>query len=130
MTNILIIEDDQTLQTAYRLLLENEGHKVATADNGEEGLNVLKTSKPDLILLDLLMPVMGGLEFLQKFRKKDKDTKVVVLTNFDQDEHIEEAQKLGAYKYIIKANSAPSELAQLVNHLIEKDIEKTRSEKL
>jgi CheY-like chemotaxis protein len=124
VTKILILEDDQTLQTAYRLLLENEGHEVTAVENGKEGLEVLKKLRPDLILLDLLMPIMDGMTFLRKIRESGDETKVVVLTNFDQDKQIEEAQELGAYKYIVKANSAPKELAQLVNHLIEKDIDK------
>jgi CheY-like chemotaxis protein len=124
VTKILILEDDQTLQTAYKLLLENEGHDVTAVDNGKEGLEVLKNLQPDLILLDLLMPVMDGMTFLRKLRESGDDTKVVVLTNFDQDKHIEEAQELGAYKYIVKANAAPRDLAQLVNHLIQKDIDK------
>jgi CheY-like chemotaxis protein len=126
VTKILILEDDQTLQTAYKLLLENEGHDVTAVDNGKEGLEVLKNLQPDLILLDLLMPVMDGMTFLRKLRESGDDTKVVVLTNFDQDKHIEEAQELGAYKYIVKANAAPRDLAQLVNHLIQKDIDKKK----
>lgn len=124
MANVLVIEDDTTLNSAYKLILEKEGHTVVTAFNGKEGFTALEKFRPDIILLDLLMPVMDGLHFLREFKKTDKDTKVVILTNLDQDKQVDEAIDLGAYKYIVKAHSAPQELAALVNHLIKRNIEK------
>jgi CheY-like chemotaxis protein len=67
MASILVVEDDKDLNQAYKLILEHEGHAVATAFNGEEALTLAETDEPDLILLDLLMPIMGGLDFLKHY---------------------------------------------------------------
>jgi two-component system OmpR family response regulator len=125
MADILIVEDNDMLNRAYRTVLEKNGHKVETATNGQEALNAVEKFKPKVILLDLLMPKMGGIEFLKLYRqqKDTKDVKVVVLTNLGREEDIKEAMDLGAYKYIIKAHSSPADLAALVNHLIKKNVE-------
>lgn len=124
MADILIVEDNDMLNKAYRMILEKNGHKVEASTNGEEALEAIKKFKPKVILLDLLMPKMGGIEFLRKYDalEENKDVKVVVLTNLGKEESIKEAMDLGAYKYIIKAHSSPSDLANLVNHLIKKNI--------
>jgi DNA-binding response OmpR family regulator len=126
MAQILIVEDNKTLNEAYEMILQHEGHKVEVAQNGQEGLDKLKTFTPDLILLDLLMPVLDGLGFLKQFRKlyPASDIKIVVLTNLDQDKEITAALKLGAYKYIVKARTSPKQLAINVNHLISHNIDK------
>ncbi|MBA3758114.1 response regulator [Candidatus Saccharibacteria bacterium] len=114
------------LNKAYRIILEKNGHKVEATTNGQEALDAVKRFKPKVILLDLLMPKMGGIEFLRKYDaiKLNKNVKVVVLTNLGKEESIQEAMDLGAYKYIIKAHSSPGDLANLVNHLIKKNIVK------
>lgn len=119
MTRVLIIEDNETLNEAYKLILEKDGHEVSTAFNGEEGLEKLKEVKPDLILLDMLMPKMDGLEFLRHFNPGNyPQTTVIILSNLNEDEQVEEARKLGAHRYILKANTSPRELAVKVNHII------------
>lgn len=125
MADILIVEDNDMLNRAYRIVLEKNGHKIESATNGQEALGALDKFKPKVILLDLLMPKMGGIEFLRHYstRKDNKDVKVVVLTNLGREEDIQEAMSLGAYKYIIKAHSSPADLAALVNHLIKKNVE-------
>lgn len=121
MTKVLIIEDNETLNEAYKLILEKDGHEVTTAFNGEEGLEKLKDVSPDLILLDMLMPKMDGLEFLRHFTpSKYPKTTVIILSNLNEDEQVEEARKLGAHRYILKANTSPRELAIKVNHIIGK----------
>lgn len=124
MADILIVEDNDMLSRAYRTILEKNGHKVESAMNGQEGLEAADTFKPKVILLDLLMPKMGGIEFLKNYDAlgKHKDTKVIVLTNLGKEEDIQQAMDLGAYKYIIKAHSSPADLAALVNHLIKKNL--------
>ncbi len=126
MANILIVEDDKALNDAYKLILNKEGHKVIVARDGEDGLEKLASYKPDLILLDLLMPKLDGLGFLTKYREEypDQTAKVVVLTNLDQDAEINQALKLGAYKYIVKARTSPKQLAINVNHLVNRNIDK------
>lgn len=121
MAKILIVEDNETLNQAYRLILEKEGHTVSSAFNGSEGLNALKRETPDVILLDMLMPEMNGLDFLRQYNPaKHKKTGIVILSNLDEDQEVKEALRLGASRYILKANTSPSELAVRVNHLIRK----------
>lgn len=126
MAKILVIEDNAALNEAYEIILSSEGHRVTVAHNGQEGIDKLKRLAPDLILLDLLMPTLDGIGFLKKYRKlyPKSDTKIVVLTNLDQDKQITTALKLGAYKYIVKARTSPKQLAVNVNHLVNHNIEK------
>jgi two-component system, OmpR family, response regulator SaeR len=122
MANILVVEDEKALNDAYRMILEKEGHKVTTANNGEEALKIVDDSKPDIILLDILMPKMNGLEFLQEYDvlHKHPDTQVIILSNLDMDKEVKQAMNLGASRYIVKARLSPKELALLINHLIKK----------
>ena len=69
MAKILVVEDDKDLNNAYKIILKHEGHEVVGVFDGKEALDKIKDFSPDLILLDLLMPVMGGLEFLQNWQK-------------------------------------------------------------
>lgn len=118
MSKVLIIEDNETLNEAYKLILERDGHDVDTAFNGEEGLEKVKKKTPDLILLDMLMPKMDGLEFLRHFKPETMpQTTIIILSNLNEDEQVEEARKLGAHRYILKANTSPRELAARVNHI-------------
>lgn len=118
MSKVLIVEDNETLNEAYKLILTKDGHDVATAFNGEEGLAKLAESTPDLILLDMLMPKMDGIEFLRHFdATKYPKTTIIILSNLNEDEQVEEARKLGAHRYILKANTSPKELAARVNHI-------------
>lgn len=128
MAKILIIEDDKLLSDAYKLILEKHGHNVATAYNGREGLEKAVTHKPKIILLDLLMPEMDGIEFLENYNAdgKRKDVAIVVLSNLGDEKKVEKAMELGAYKYIVKAHARPDELSLIVNHLVDKDLTRTR----
>ncbi len=122
MAKILIIEDDRDPNKAYCIILRHEKHQVATAFDGKEALTKVKEFKPDLILLDLLMPVMGGLEFLQAWDKKaNKDTKVLIFTNMENSPEIAEAYKLGACRCVIKSWTAPHNLAKVVNETLSSD---------
>lgn len=117
MSNILIVEDDRDLNNAYSIILKSEGHTVETAFNGEEALAKIKNFEPDLILLDLLMPVMGGLEFLQSYNllKQHPQVKVLIFTNMENSPEVAEAYKLGAQRCIIKSWTAPHNLSRVVN---------------
>lgn len=121
MANILIVEDDADLNTAYKIILENEGYTVKSAFNGQEALEALKSFEPDLILLDLLMPIMGGLEFLQNYelQKKHPSVKVLIFTNMENSPEVTEAYKLGAHRCIIKSWTAPQNLARVISDALD-----------
>ena len=116
MADILIVEDDKDLNVAYKLILENEKHSVKTAFNGQEALKLLEAYTPDLILLDLLMPIMGGLELLQKYELKNHTkVKVLIFTNMENSPEVTKAYNLGATRCIIKSWTAPQNLSKVVN---------------
>ena len=126
MAKILVLEDNERINQAYKIILEKDGHEVEVAFDGQEGLEKVGAFDPRIILLDLDMPRMNGLEFLRQYDviNKHKDVKVVIMSNLDKDKEVEEALELGAYKYILKAHASPKQLATLVNHLINKNLEK------
>ncbi len=117
MSRILIVEDDKDLNNAYSIILKHAGHEVAEAFDGKEAIEKLADFKPDLILLDLLMPVMGGLEFLQQWDvlNAHRDVKVLIFTNMENSPEVAEAYKLGANRCIIKSWTAPHNLAKVVS---------------
>jgi CheY-like chemotaxis protein len=120
MAKILVVEDDRDLNEAYRLILKREKHNVETVYNGQEAFDKLRGFKPDLILLDLLMPVKSGVEFLREFNNLDiaTGTKVVVFTNLENAPEINEAFRLGAYKCIVKSWTAPQGLVKVINDVL------------
>ena len=113
---IAIIEDDQAISQMYRIKFEAEGYEVETAENGKLGLQLAEKMKPDIILLDLMMPEMTGDEMLAKLRKTTwgAKTKVVILTNMGEQEVPEAVKKLGVIDIILKADMTPSQVAELV----------------
>ena len=120
MAKILIVEDERNLNEAYQMILQHQGHEIIVAYDGTEALSVTEDVEPDLILLDLRMPQMGGVEFLKKYdlKKKHPNVKVVIFSNLDTQREIDEAYSLGAEKYMLKAWASPKELIQLVNSLL------------
>jgi CheY-like chemotaxis protein len=114
--SILIVEDDPELAEVYHTLLSQVGYKVLVAHNGEDALRVTADEQPKLILLDLRMPVMDGVEFLEKYKLKEKhpDVKVVIFSNYDMQDEIDDAYRLGAERYVLKAWASPKELLQIV----------------
>lgn len=116
MTKIAIIEDDQAISQMYRIKFETEGFEVETAENGKLGLALAENMKPDIILLDLMMPEMTGDEMLAKMRKTPwgKNIKVVVLTNMGEQEIPETMRDLGVIAIILKADMTPRQVAELV----------------
>jgi DNA-binding NtrC family response regulator len=121
VARILIVEDDKDLNNAYCIILKNEGHEVKSAFDGKDALSKLKSFEPELILLDLLMPVMGGLEFLQKYDliHKHPDVKVLIFTNMENSPEVAESYKLGAHRCIIKSWTAPHNLARVISDALE-----------
>lgn len=120
MTKILVVEDQALYQRIYQAVLEKEGWEVIDAFDGEEGLRLARQHKPNVILLDLMMPKMNGIEFLRAFKAKERpETKIIVLSNIDTPEHMEGATALGATKYLIKAAYfTPKQLIAVVNEVL------------
>jgi CheY-like chemotaxis protein len=102
----------------YRFKFEAEGYEVETAENGKLGLGLVETMKPDIVLLDLMMPEMNGDEVLAKMRASSwgKDIKVVVLTNMGEQEIPESVKKLGVSHVILKAAMTPRQVAEVVKN--------------
>jgi DNA-binding response OmpR family regulator len=101
---ILIVEDEKSLARALELKLSSSGFKVRVAKNGQEALDFLKSNKFDLVLLDLIMPVMSGFDVLEKMRKNNDKTPVVVTSNLGQEEDLEKVKKLGVLNYFVKSD--------------------------
>jgi DNA-binding response OmpR family regulator len=119
---ILIIEDDLFLLGMYATKFELEGLTVFTADTGEKGLTISSKEKPDVILLDIILPGIDGFEVL-KALKSDKNTKnipVILLTNLSQKNEVERGLSLGAVDYLIKAHFMPSEVVDKIKKIIKK----------
>ena len=106
MKKILFIEDEAAIQKTLGESLRNKGYDVQSALDGEEGLRLAKSEKPDLILLDLILPKLHGLDLLERIRKDDdiKETPVIILTNLENVGEVERALELGATTYLVKAN--------------------------
>jgi DNA-binding response OmpR family regulator len=123
VARILVVEDDHDLNKAYCIILKHEGHEVEQAYDGREALKKLEVFEPNLILLDLLMPIMGGLEFLQEvdLPNKHKGTKVLIFTNMENSPEVAAAYKLGAHRCIIKSWTAPHNLAKVVTDTLHAD---------
>lgn len=115
---ILIVEDDAALSDAFTIVLTKEGYDVTAVYNGKEALEKVASMQPSLILLDLLMPVMGGKEFLEKYQN-EYNIPVIVLSNLDTRDDIQEVLDLGATRYMLKAWASPKELVKLVDETLE-----------
>lgn len=117
---VLIVDDDAFLSGIYATKLELDGFEVATARDGEEGLKAAMREKPDLILLDVLMPKLDGFEVLKRL-KADEETKaipVIMLTNLGQKEDIEKGLQDGAVDYLIKAHFVPAEAVDKIKKVL------------
>ncbi len=117
---ILIVEDENMLNEAYQVVLKSAGYTVLTAFDGKEALEILQKHTVDAILLDLRMPVLDGVGFLEAYQPKaqKKPPKIVVFSNFDMQKEIDQAYELGADKYMLKAWASPKELLQLIANLL------------
>jgi len=115
-TKVAIVEDDQAIAMMYRMKFESEGYQVETAGNGKLGLALIEEMKPDIVLLDLMMPEMNGDEMLEKMRQTawGKHIKVIILTNSGEEAAPPELKKLDIRRYIVKAEMTPRQVAEVV----------------
>jgi len=113
--SVLIIEDELILQDVYKLIIASAGHTVFTANNGQEGLKILQKTTPDVILLDIFMPILDGREFLRNFDKaKYPKTTIIVYSNLSDSIVQQELIDLGADKFILKASMTPNDLLKIL----------------
>ena len=118
---ILVVDDDSFILDMYIIKFKEQGFQVETAMDGEEALKKIETVKPDIVLLDVVMPIMNGFDVIQKIQesKMPRTYKILFLTNFGQREEIERGMSLGADGYIIKAHLTPSEVMEKVKEVLE-----------
>ncbi|HPR17618.1 MAG TPA: sigma-54 dependent transcriptional regulator [Candidatus Cloacimonadota bacterium] len=102
MEKIIVIDDNKNMQIILKNILSDEGYEVETAGNGKDGLDLVNTLKPDLVLLDIRLPQMNGIDILRYIKEADKDMLVIMITAFGDIKTAVEAMKLGAYDYITK----------------------------
>jgi len=119
---VLLVEDDRFLRRACEASLRQRGLTVVTAADGEEALRLARTEAPDLVLLDLLLPKLTGLEVLRTLKAEDatRAIPVLVLSNSSREEDVQRVLKLGAVGYLVKANLSLQELGERVTQLLER----------
>ncbi|MFC1629992.1 PleD family two-component system response regulator [Patescibacteria group bacterium] len=118
--NILVIEDDKFLRELIAQKLLKEEYKVSEAVDGEEGIKKIKEEKPDMILLDLILPGIDGFEVLSKMREDASISSipVIILSNLGQKEDVEKGLKLGAKDYLIKAHFTPGDIIEKIKKIL------------
>jgi len=116
VNTILLVEDDQALNMAFRTVLTKAGYNVVSAFHGLEALEYLSDNQPQLILLDLLMPKLNGINFLKRYQPtvNHPTVRIIVFSNLDTEPEIAEAMQLGAHKYLLKADTTPKQLVESV----------------
>ncbi|OGL87185.1 hypothetical protein A3I40_01220 [Candidatus Uhrbacteria bacterium RIFCSPLOWO2_02_FULL_48_12] len=119
---ILIVEDEPFLCEMYKTKFETLGYKVVTAENGKEGIELMRRENPDLVLLDIILPVMDGYTFLKVVRSDPelKDRLIVIFSNLGQEEEITKGMQLGADDYLVKSDHTPTELLKKVESVLAK----------
>ena len=116
-----MVEDDKFLRRACEIGLKKRGFTVFTANDGEEGLQLARSESPDIILLDMLMPKLNGMETLEELKKDDRtcNIPVVILSNTSIDADLQQAKALGAVGYLVKASMSLQELGDRVTEFLQ-----------
>ena len=120
MKKILLIEDDPFLIDIYVTKFKESGFSVEVANDGESAFRYLEEKKPDLVILDIVLPQIDGWEILRKIKSAPglKDLKVIILSNLSQKEEVERGINLGSIKYLIKAHYTPSQVVEEIKEII------------
>ncbi|MFA6096653.1 MAG: response regulator [Candidatus Paceibacterota bacterium] len=120
---IAIIEDDIEISDMYKIKLELGGYVIVSAENGTDGLKLIKSEKPDLVLLDLLLPEKDGYEVMEELKKSNdpyiKSLPIVVISNLSNEDDILEAKNLGATDFLVKAKINPASVLEKVNLVLQ-----------
>lgn len=121
-SNILVVEDDTLISRAYQDGLERADFVVMTAFNGKEAMEKLKLEKPDLVLLDLVMPGKDGFQVLKEMRMNDQlsDIPVIILSNLGQESSVQKGKALGATDYLVKADVSIDEIVERIKRALTK----------
>jgi two-component system alkaline phosphatase synthesis response regulator PhoP len=119
-TKILIVEDDKSIRDLYEIKLNKVGFTVFTAEDGGVGWDMAQKELPDIILLDVMMPVMNGFEVLKKLRNKKETAEipVIILSNYGEVDQMTQGFLVGATDYLIKAEHTPSDVVDIVNETL------------
>ena len=124
MNKVLLVEDDPFLSSLLKNRLQKEGLEVNLAKDGEEALNSLKSAKPDLILLDLILPKKSGFEVMEEIRNdpqmQSQEVPIIIISNLGQPEDISRGQALGAIEYFVKAKTSIDELVEKIKGFLAK----------
>lgn len=117
---VLIVEDDEPIRSLYSLKLSQHGYQVIVATNGQQGLKIAKDELPDLILLDLRMPVMSGDEMLARMRSEEwgSSIRVIILTNISKSEAPQALRFLHVDRYVTKVHHTPAQIAEMVREVL------------
>lgn len=117
---VALIEDDPLIAEMYTTKFTKEGYDIKHAADGAAGLEMVKKEKPDIILLDIIMPKMDGFQVLTELRKEAafKETPVIMLTNLGQEEDVQKGRALGATDYFIKTNFTPAAIVDKVRGIL------------
>jgi CheY-like chemotaxis protein len=114
---VLVVDDEADFLEVIKIRLQANHYEVITATNGEEALKKVKDDKPDVILLDVLMPGMDGLEVLRRIRKADEKIPIYIITAFSTEERFKVANKFGASGFIVKTDDLGKELENITSAL-------------
>lgn len=121
MSKVLIVEDDKFLRTLLEKKLRSESFEVITAADGEEAMNQLVSTSPDMVLLDIILPKISGFSFLEQVQKDPNLNKipVIILSNLAQGEDVQKGKDLGAIDYFVKANTSLEDLIKKVRAFLQ-----------
>ena len=117
---IIIAEDDTVLRDLYLRKFKTDTYDIRTASNGQEALDLVAKDKPDLMLLDINMPVMDGFGVLEKLPRANRSFPVIMLTNFDDQANRDRGKALGVDDYFVKKDMTIKSLVEMVEHLLQK----------
>ncbi len=119
---VLIVDDDPYILKMYELKLGFENYQIATAENGKIALEKIKSFKPDVVLLDILMPELDGFGVLEEMKKypDHSKTKVIILTNFGESTNLDKAKSFGVGDFIVKTQLTPSQVVERVKKILGK----------
>ena len=122
MSKVLLVEDDPFLSSLLKNRLQKEGIEITLAKDGEEALNFLKSTKPDLILLDLILPKKSGFEVMEEIRNdpqmQSQEMPIIIISNLVQPEDISRGEELGAIEYFVKAKTSIDELVNKIKDFL------------